>query len=42
MTDLAQPTVIRRKVAFAEAIYEGQPVEGITGRLSTFETCQKY
>ena len=42
MTDLAQPTVIRRKVAFAEAIYEGTTqVEGITGRLSTFETCQK-
>lgn len=34
MTDLKEPTVIRRKVAFAEAVYEGvTQVEGITGRL---------
>jgi xanthine dehydrogenase accessory factor len=34
MTDTAQPTVIRRAVAFASAIYEGAAeVDGITARL---------
>jgi len=34
MTEVPQPTAIRRAVAFAEAVYEGQQtVEGITARL---------
>ena len=33
ITELAQPLVVRRKVSFAEAVYEGScSVEGITGR----------
>lgn len=33
ITELAQPLVVRRKVSFAEAVYEGScMVEGITGR----------
>ena len=35
MTEIARPTVIRRPVAFAEAVYDGrQEVEGITARLA--------
>lgn len=38
MTDLPEPTVIRRTVAFAEAVYKGKnQVEGIIGRLATLE-----
>jgi xanthine dehydrogenase accessory factor len=34
ITELAQPRVVRRTVAFAEAVYEGRvQVEGITGEL---------
>lgn len=34
MTEIPQPTVIRRTVAFAEAVYEGEvEVEGLPGRL---------
>ena len=33
MTDIAQPTAVRRTVAFCQCIYDGQTtVEGITGR----------
>ena len=33
MTDVAQPTAVRRKVAFSQCIYDGQTtVEGITAR----------
>lgn len=33
ITELAQPTVIRRTIAFAQAVFEGEVViEGITGR----------
>jgi len=33
ITELAQPLVVRRKVSFAEAVYEGScSVEGITGK----------
>jgi xanthine dehydrogenase accessory factor len=33
MTELAQPTVVRRSVAFAQAVFEGQmAVEGVTAR----------
>jgi xanthine dehydrogenase accessory factor len=33
LTEIEQPTCVRRKVSFAEAIYEGQiTIEGITGR----------
>ncbi len=36
MTELAQPTVVRRTVSFAEAIYEGrQEVEGVVCRLAS-------
>lgn len=35
MTEIAQPTVIRRPVSFAEAVYEGaRQVEGVTSRLA--------
>ncbi|GAB6174208.1 selenium-dependent molybdenum cofactor biosynthesis protein YqeB [Paradesulfitobacterium aromaticivorans] len=35
MTELAAPTVIRRQVSFAEAVYETMhSVEGVTGRLA--------
>jgi xanthine dehydrogenase accessory factor len=34
ITELAQPTVIRRSIAFAQAVFTGEAaVEGITGRL---------
>ncbi len=36
MTELAQPTVVRRTVSFAEAIYDGrQEVEGVVCRLAS-------
>ncbi len=36
MTEIARPTVIRRPVAFAEAVFDGfHEVEGITARLAT-------
>ena len=36
MTEIKQPTVVRRKVAFAEAVYTGSiSIEGITARLAT-------
>ncbi len=39
MTELPQPTVIRRSVAFAEAVFQGaQTVEGVTAELATVET----
>lgn len=35
MTELAQPTVVRRTVAFAQAVYDGQTtVEGVSARLA--------
>jgi xanthine dehydrogenase accessory factor len=35
MTEIAQPTVVRRSVSFAEAVYEGvHEVEGVTSRLA--------
>lgn len=35
MTEIAQPTVVRRTVSFAEAVFEGsQSVEGVTARLA--------
>lgn len=38
MTEIPQPTVIRRTVSFAEAVYEGvQVVEGVTARLAEDE-----
>jgi xanthine dehydrogenase accessory factor len=38
MTEVPEPTVIRRTVAFAEAVFQGsQTVEGVTARLSTAE-----
>lgn len=40
VTELAQPLVVRRKVAFAEAVFEGQiEVEGVLGVLAE-STCQ--
>jgi xanthine dehydrogenase accessory factor len=36
LTELAQPTVVRRTVSFAEAVYEGrQDVEGVVCRLAS-------
>lgn len=41
MTEIEAPTVIRRTVSFAEAVYEGQvEVEGIKGILVTRDTYQ--
>lgn len=41
MTELAQPTVIRRTVAFAQAVYDGTSVvEGVTARLATEDNWQ--
>ena len=38
MTEIPEPTVIRRTVAFAQAVFQGsQTVEGVTARLSTAE-----
>jgi len=35
MTEVPQPTCVRRKVSFAEAVYEGEiTIEGIRGRLA--------
>lgn len=42
MTELAQPTVIRRTVSFAEAVYSKEnTVEGLTGKLATFDNWQE-
>lgn len=42
MTELAQPTVIRRTVSFAEAIYTGENnVEGISARVATEDNWQE-
>ncbi len=41
IAELAQPLAVRRTVAFAEAVYEGQhTVEGVTGRLVNPEQIQ--
>ncbi|MFY9140564.1 MAG: selenium-dependent molybdenum cofactor biosynthesis protein YqeB [Thermacetogeniaceae bacterium] len=35
MTEVPQPTCVRRKVSFAEAVYEGEiTIEGVNGRLA--------
>ena len=40
MTEIAEPTVVRRTVAFAEAVYEGAAtVEGVGGALRTRAPC---
>ncbi len=42
MTDLAAPTVIRRTVSFAQAVFEGSmTVEGIKGRLAIVNETEK-
>ncbi|WP_346355034.1 selenium-dependent molybdenum cofactor biosynthesis protein YqeB [Azotosporobacter soli] len=42
MTDLAAPTVIRRTVSFAQAVFEGSmTVEGIRGRLAVLSEIEK-
>ncbi len=42
MTEIPAPTVIRRTVAFAEAVYEGQiEIEGVQGILVTRDTYQE-
>ena len=38
ITEIPQPTVIRRSVSFAQAVFAGEAtVEGITGRLSNYQ-----
>ena len=38
MTELAEPTVIRRTVSFAQAVFDGvMSVEGVVGRLTDFD-----
>jgi len=42
MTELAQPTAIRRTVAFCEVIYDGRlTVEGVTAQLAGPDNCEQ-
>lgn len=43
ITEISQPTVIRRSVSFADAVFAGEvTVEGITGRLSNYQEVESF